>query len=296
MENRSITTKPSYIWLWVWLWHWKATTLKPKKLRYIREWSSYRVIKKERFPNVSWSLAVGVRWEIPILGNLAWYQQWGTVQCKEFIGLTSWAQRERGKKQIRRKYMWYRSCNTKMNDFQLLSILSGWKSPKFSTWLSHKEENKRKPNWWQKQNAEKKNVWKEIVSDCRWILDKTWGVFTLLTLRFLKSRHFDPTIYTWAKKSWSFSFTKLRDFLVGSAHVRSQATVHAFMHAAHAVCMRAEDIPTEVPKVTWWKVATFLRLPFTLANFAWNFATFQKNRTPACDFSGDVSRVFMRCC
>ena len=38
--------------------------------------------------------------------------------------------------------------------------------------------------------------------------------------------------------------TKLRDFLVGSAHVRSQATVHAFMHAAHAVCMRAEDIDT----------------------------------------------------
>ena len=76
------------------------------------------------------------------------------------------------------------------------------------------------------------------------------GVFTLLTSRFLKSRHFDPTIYTCAKKSRSFSFTKLHNFLVGSAHVRSQATVHAFMHAVHAVCMRAEDIPTEVPKVT----------------------------------------------
>ena len=95
------------------------------------------------------------------------------------------------------------------------------------------------------------------------------------------------------EKSRSFSFTKLRDFLVGNAHVRSQATVHAFMHA---VCMRAEDIDTcfkvrarvasspEVPKVTWWKIATFLRLPFTLANFAWNFATFQKNRTPAWYF------------
>ena len=46
------------------------------------------------------------------------------------------------------------------------------------------------------------------------------------------------------EKSRSFSFTKLRDFLVGSAHVRSQATVHTFMHAAHAVCMRAEDIDT----------------------------------------------------
>ena len=58
------------------------------------------------------------------------------------------------------------------------------------------------------------------------------GAFTLLTSRFLKSRHFDPTIYTCAKN---------HDFLVGSAHVRSQATVHAFMHA---VCMRAEDIDT----------------------------------------------------
>ena len=59
------------------------------------------------------------------------------------------------------------------------------------------------------------------------------GAFTLLTSRFLKSRHFDPTIYTCAKNR--------RDILVGSAHVRSQATVHAFMHA---VCMRAEDIDT----------------------------------------------------
>ena len=50
------------------------------------------------------------------------------------------------------------------------------------------------------------------------------------------------------EKSRSFSFMKRHDFLVGSAHVRSQATkaatVHAFMHAAHAVCMRAEDIDT----------------------------------------------------
>ena len=50
----------------------------------------------------------------------------------------------------------------------------------------------------------------------------------------------------------------------------------------------------EVPKVTWWKVATFLRLPFTLANFAWNFAKFQKNRTPAWYFSGEVSSI-VRC-
>ena len=66
----------------------------------------------------------------------------------------------------------------------------------------------------------------------------------MLTSRFLKSRHFDPTIYTCAKNREVSVFTKLRDFLVGSAHVRSQATVHAFMHAEHAVCMRAEDIDT----------------------------------------------------
>ena len=72
------------------------------------------------------------------------------------------------------------------------------------------------------------------------------------------------------EKSRSFSFMKLRDFLVDSAHVRSQATVHAFMHAAHAVYMhegrgyrytfqraRVASSP-EVPKVTWWKIATFL--------------------------------------
>ena len=46
------------------------------------------------------------------------------------------------------------------------------------------------------------------------------------------------------ENSWSFVKLKLREFLVGSAHVRSQATVHAFMHASHAVCMRAEDIYT----------------------------------------------------
>ena len=66
----------------------------------------------------------------------------------------------------------------------------------------------------------------------------TLGAFTLLTSRLLKSRHFDPTIYTF------FFFFFFFFWLVGSAHVRSQATVHAFMHAAHAVCMRAEDIDT----------------------------------------------------
>ena len=95
---------------------------------------------------------------------------------------------------------------------------------------------------------------------------------------------------------------KLREFLVGSAHVRSQATVHACiacsMHEGRGYLYtfqraRVASSP-EVPKVTWWKVATFLRLPFTLANFAWNFAKFQKNRTPAWYFSGEVSSI-VRC-
>ena len=50
--------------------------------------------------------------------------------------------------------------------------------------------------------------------------------------------------FTLAQIIAKFQFTKLREFLVGSAHVRSQPTVHAFMHAEHAVCMRAEDIDT----------------------------------------------------
>ena len=108
------------------------------------------------------------------------------------------------------------------------------------------------------------------------------------------------------EKSWSFSLTKLRDFLVGSAHVRSGYS--ACIHACSACSMhegrgyrytfqraRVASSP-EVPKVTWWKNCDISRLPFTLANFAWNFATFQKNRTPAWYFSADVSRVFMHSC
>ena len=113
----------------------------------------------------------------------------------------------------------------------------------------------------------------------------TKGVFTLLTSRFLKSRHFDPTIYTCVKKSRSFSFTKLHDFLVGSAHVRSQATVHAFMHA---VCMRGRGYTDGSTQGHVMKNRDISRLAFTLANFAWNFATFQKNRTPGL-------RFFWRC-
>ena len=103
------------------------------------------------------------------------------------------------------------------------------------------------------------------------------------------------------EKSWSFSFTKLRDFLVGSVHVRSQATVHACsMHEGRRyryTFQRARVASSpEVPQGHVMKFRDISRLPFTLANFAWNFATFQKNRTPAWYFSGDVSRVFMRSC
>ena len=61
------------------------------------------------------------------------------------------------------------------------------------------------------------------------------------------------------EKSRSFSFTKLHDFLVGSAHVWSQATVHAFMHAAHAVCMRAEDIDTRFKERAYLAVRKYPR-------------------------------------
>ena len=91
------------------------------------------------------------------------------------------------------------------------------------------------------------------------------------------------------KKSWSFSFTKHRDFLVGSAHVRSQATVHAFMHAAHAVCMRAEDIPTEVPKVTWWKIAIFL------AMFRECLCVVARQLAPKCRNFSNVAKLASRC-
>ena len=50
--------------------------------------------------------------------------------------------------------------------------------------------------------------------------------------------------FTLAQKIAKFQFHETSQFFDGSAHVRSQATVHAFMHAAHAVCMRAEDIDT----------------------------------------------------
>ena len=75
--------------------------------------------------------------------------------------------------------------------------------------------------------------------------DVLLGAFTLLTSRFLKSQIlYNIPIYSTDKTthaSVAWSSRRLRDFWVGSAHVRSQATVHAFMHA---VCMRAEDIDT----------------------------------------------------
>ena len=131
------------------------------------------------------------------------------------------------------------------------------------------------------------------------------GAFTLLTSRFLKSRHFDPTIYTCAKNR---EVSVWRNFAIFWLVVRMCDQRLQCMHS-HAACSMHEGrgyrytfqkarvaSSPEVPKVTWWKIATFLRLPFTLANFAWNFATFQKYRTPAWYFSGDVSRVFMRSC
>ena len=127
----------------------------------------------------------------------------------------------------------------------------------------------------------------------------TSGAFTLLTSRFLKSRHFDPTIYTCANNR---EVSVLRNFAIFWLVVRMcdhrLQCMHSCMQSmqyAWGPRARVASSP-EVPKVTWWKIATFLRLPFTLANFAWNFATFQKNRTPAWYFSGDVSRVFMRSC
>ena len=71
------------------------------------------------------------------------------------------------------------------------------------------------------------------------------GAFTLLTSRFLKSEHFDPTIYTCAK---NHEVSVSRNFAIFWLVVRMcdhrLVAVHAFMHAAHAVCMRAEDIDT----------------------------------------------------
>ena len=120
---------------------------------------------------------------------------------------------------------------------------------------------------------------------------------------------------------------KLRNFLVGSAHVRSQATVHAFMHAAHAVCMRAEDIDTrfqrarvasspEVPKVTWWKIATFLgyhlhwltsletsrhfrkialRLGIFLAMFRECLCVVARQLAPKCSDFSNVAKLARQC-
>ena len=65
-------------------------------------------------------------------------------------------------------------------------------------------------------------------------------IYMLLTSRFLKSRHFDPTIYTCAKNREVSVSQNFAIFWLVVRMVRSQATVHAFMHAAHAVCMRAE--------------------------------------------------------
>ena len=90
------------------------------------------------------------------------------------------------------------------------------------------------PTFWKEHEWKKSDIWgytkNFLMNTYHTCASFLLGAFTLLTSRFLKLRHFDPTIYICAKKSRSFSFMKLRDdFLLGSAHVRSLATVHACM-------------------------------------------------------------------
>ena len=128
--------------------------------------------------------------------------------------------------------------------------------------------------------------------------------------------YFYPTIYTCAKNREPLGgvSSKLRDFLVGSAHVRSQgySCMHAFMHAEHAVCMgrgywytfgkeRAyANCSPEVPKVARdEKSLTFLRLPFTLRlkvryETSWHFRS--RSHSGLRFFWRCFARVFMRCC
>ena len=97
------------------------------------------------------------------------------------------------------------------------------------------------------------------------------GAFTLLTSRFLKSRHFDPTIYTCAKNR---EVSVSRNFVIFWLVVRMCDHIitgySACIHACSACSMhegrgyrytfqraRVSSSP-EVPKVTWWKIATFL--------------------------------------
>ena len=71
----------------------------------------------------------------------------------------------------------------------------------------------------------------------------TRGAFTLLTSRFLKSQHFDPTIYTCAKTrevSWNWNFASF--WLVVRMCDHRLQCMHSCMHRMQ--CMRAEDIYT----------------------------------------------------
>ena len=96
-----------------------------------------------------------------------------------------------------------------------------------------------------------------------------WGVylgaFTLLTSRFLKSRHFDPTIYTCAKNR---EVSVSRNFAIFWLVVRMCDHRLQCMHSCSSMHegrgyrytfqrARVASSP-EVPKVTWWKIATFL--------------------------------------
>ena len=122
----------------------------------------------------------------------------------------------------------------------------------------------------------------------------TRGAFTLLTLRFLKSRHFDPTIYTCAKilevsVSRNFAIFWL---VVRMCDHRLQCMHSCSMHEGRGyryTFQRARVASSpEVPKVTWWKIATFLRLPFTLANFARQLA-------PKCHNFSNVAKLARQC-
>ena len=66
--------------------------------------------------------------------------------------------------------------------------------------------------------------------------------------------------------------------------------VHIHVHVHCTLCCGSYTISKSagsnpaVAKVTWWKITIFLRLPFTLANFAKFHAEFKKKPTPECFF------------
>ena len=86
---------------------------------------------------------------------------------------------------------------------------------------------------------------------------KTVGAFTLLTLRFLKSRHFDPTIYTCAKNRAIF-WLVVRTCAITGYSACSACSMHEGRGYRYTFQRAHIASSPEVPKVTWWKIATFL--------------------------------------